>query len=130
MSKVESKQPKRILVIDDDQAMSRAIDQLLTHYGFEVTVASTLSEAREHFLDDHDLIVLDVMLPDGNGLDLLETIRLNGKKSRVYVLTANTQPQTDRQISRLTPNRHFRKPFNFLEILDSIRGEFAEAEAA
>jgi DNA-binding response OmpR family regulator len=116
---------KRILIVDDDPAMAKGMSHLLTHYGFDVTVSSTLREAREQSSKGTDLIVLDVNLPDGNGLTLLEELKVGGKTVPVFVLTADTQGQTDRTVRRLLPKQHFHKPFDFLEILQAVRGEFA-----
>jgi len=122
------KSAKRILIIDDDPAVSDAISKLLGHYGYKVTVAPTLREGREQCKIDHDLIVLDVMLPDGSGLELFKQLKKSGTKSKVFILTGNTKPSVDREINNLGPAQLFRKPFNFLEILQSIRHQFPEQE--
>jgi two-component system OmpR family response regulator len=115
---------KRILIIEDDPAVYKAIKLLLDHYGFSVTVATTIRDACVQIAGKYDLIVLDVMLPDGSGLDLLQRIRYSCEKSVVYVLTGNTLPDTDRKIRRLMPDKHFHKPFNFYDILNAIRLQF------
>jgi DNA-binding response OmpR family regulator len=117
---------KRVLVVEDDPAIHGAIELLLRHYGFEVTVAPTLKTAKARYQQQHDLILLDLALPDGNGLDLLQQIRFSGKDARVFVLTGNTHSEVERKIRRLVPDQHFQKPFNFLEILECIRREFPE----
>ncbi len=117
----------RILVIEDDKAVSDPIHLLFTHYGFIVTVATTLAEGRKLMKTNPDLVVLDLGLPDGSGLELLEKIRLQGQQTRVYVLSANSKPEMDRSVRRLMPDRHFRKPFNFFEILEAVRKELSPA---
>jgi DNA-binding response OmpR family regulator len=122
------KAAKRILIVEDDPAVSSPVKLLLTHYGFDVTVAPTLQDGQKQALSNPDLIVLDVGLPDGNGLELLEKIRLRGQSSLVYILSASTLPEMDRRIRRLVPNQHFRKPFNFFAILEAIRSELPDAK--
>jgi DNA-binding response OmpR family regulator len=116
--------PTKILIVEDDRAALATIGQLLVHYGFDVSIAPTLADARAQRLAKPDLIVLDLMLPDGNGIDLLETIRMGHTPTRVFVLTANTSAEVGKKVRRLAPDRIFRKPFNFFQILDAIREAF------
>jgi DNA-binding response OmpR family regulator len=121
---VASKLPTRILVVEDDPAVYKPIQLLLTHYGFDVTVASTLKDGRQQCMGKPDLIVLDLMLPDGSGLELLEKIRMAGQSTAVFVLTGNLEAEIDRKVRRLLPNRHFRKPFIFFDILRAVQEIF------
>lgn len=117
-----------MLVVEDDPALSSAIDVLLRHYGYAVQMAATLADARRHLAGgDPDVVVLDLGLPDGNGADLLEQMRSTGRRARVLVLTASVDPPTLRRLKGLRPDRFLRKPMNFLDLLDGIRGEVVDA---
>ena len=121
-----------VLVVEDDQAVSAALHLLLTHYGYEVEVAGTLAEARRALAGGGPgpgVIVLDLNLPDGSGLDLLEHVRSTHRRSRVAVLTADVDPAHLRRLKTLRPDRFFRKPLNFLDLLAAVRGEPAVAPA-
>jgi DNA-binding response OmpR family regulator len=94
---------------------------LLSHYEYRVTVAPTLAEGVKAFREEPAIIVLDLQLPDGNGLTLLEHIRKTGKSVKVFILSGESRPEVQRQIRRLMPDRCFKKPFNFIEILEAVR---------
>jgi DNA-binding response OmpR family regulator len=78
----------RILLVEDEPAISEPLAEHLERDGFEAMVASTLAEARETFQQrPPDLILLDVMLPDGDGRDLARYIR-KGSDFPIVMLTA------------------------------------------
>jgi two-component system, OmpR family, lantibiotic biosynthesis response regulator NisR/SpaR len=118
------KEPLRILVVEDDRVTYSALTILLRHYHYDVTLARTLAEGkRELERQDPDLVILDLMLPDGNGLEVLEQIRETGRKTRVAVVTGSDMPETEKRLRRLRPDWYFRKPLNFIELLQGIQGE-------
>lgn len=81
---------KHIFLLEDDETMGRGIAMALTGTGTSVTCRSTLTLAREMLAEDRfDLLLLDVNLPDGSGLDLLRQVRTNGDATPVILLTAN-----------------------------------------
>jgi signal transduction histidine kinase len=66
----------KILVVDDELGIREGCRRVLAPEGFSVAMASTMSEGRRLLDEDHfDLVLLDVMMPDGRGLDLLATIQ-------------------------------------------------------
>lgn len=77
-----------ILLIEDDKALSNGIKLALQSETLEVTMLSTLCDARSCDLSGYDLIILDINLPDGNGLDFLEEVKRKSSIS-VILLTAN-----------------------------------------
>jgi two-component system OmpR family response regulator len=78
----------RILLVEDHQPLAEATRDALARAGFAVDLAADVAEAREYIeLDAHDLMVLDLGLPDGCGLDLLVETRRSGA-TPVLVLTA------------------------------------------
>lgn len=79
---------KRILVIEDDTALSNGVRLALQNDEYHIEQCFTLRDARQYNVSDIDLIILDVNLPDGNGLQFLQELR---KKSnvKVIILTAN-----------------------------------------
>ena len=119
---------QRVLVVEDDAGLASVVELLLRHYGFVPQMAATLADARRHLAGaDPDVIVLDLNLPDGTGVDLLEHLRSTGRRARVVVLTAGTTAEHLTRLRFLKPDRVFRKPMNFLELLDGIRAEVADA---
>lgn len=79
----------RALVIDDDKGLARLLSLLLVEQGFAVDVSSTGVEGRTAGLvNEYDIVVLDLELPDCSGGSVLHTLRQNGREMPVLVLTA------------------------------------------
>ena len=78
----------RILVIEDQPNLLRSIARTLQESGFDVLTADTLQAARDLMSPDVDLVILDLMLPDGSGLELLAELRAVSSRPPVLVLTA------------------------------------------
>ena len=80
----------RVLVVDDHEEVRDLLLRSLRRDGHEVASASTVSEARDRLHDDvMDVVVLDVALPDGSGIDLCRALRGEGVGTPVLLLTAH-----------------------------------------
>ncbi len=112
---------EKILLVEDDKSISDAFAVLFRHYEYQVTVASTLAEGQAALSTGFDLILLDLLLPDGDGTEILQQVRVSGITSKVFVLTGSTDKTAMLKIRRFMPEKFFRKPLNFLEILDAAR---------
>lgn len=81
---------KHIFLLEDDETVGRGIAMALTGPETSVVCRPSLAKARETLAEDRfDLLILDVNLPDGSGLDLLRQIRAGGDTTPVILLTAN-----------------------------------------
>ncbi len=79
----------KILIIEDEKQLVKSMAQFLRQESYVCEVAYTASEANEKiFLFDYDCILLDISLPDGNGLKILEKLRDNNKADGVIMITA------------------------------------------
>jgi DNA-binding response OmpR family regulator len=79
----------KILVVEDEAGVAGFVEQGLTEAGYAVNVARDGSEGLEYALAyEYDVIVLDIMLPKINGLDMLREIRKKRIKAPVLLLTA------------------------------------------
>jgi len=112
----------RILVIEDEQKVARALKEGLEHEGYEVDLAATGEDG--FFLlhsQSYDLLLLDLMLPGRNGLEILKTLRREGMTLPVLILTARDAVQ-DRVIGLDSgADDYLVKPFAFPELLARIR---------
>ena len=122
----------RILVIEDDAILLDRLKVGLGLTGFAIDTVATLSDASEALASDHfDAIVLDRMLPDGSGLDLLRSIRRAGDRTPVLLLTSKDEV-TDR-IDGLDAGAddYLGKPFDLDELAARLRaiGRRAEGRA-
>ena len=81
---------KHIFLLEDDETLGRGISMALTGPETSVVCRTSLAKARETLSGDRfDLLILDVNLPDGSGLDLLRQVRAEGDVTPVILLTAN-----------------------------------------
>ena len=81
---------KHIFLLDDDETLGRGIAMALSGPEVSVIRRSTLAQAREALAEEQfDLLILDINLPDGSGLDLLRQVRSEGSATPVILLTAN-----------------------------------------
>lgn len=99
----------KILIVEDNQTQNDVLANFLRHEYYDVVSAYTLNEARELFSSDTDLIVLDVMLPDGSGLDFLKEIRKYSDVP-VIVLTALDDEYTQVSTFDLKADEYVDKP--------------------
>jgi DNA-binding response OmpR family regulator len=111
----------RILVVEDQPNLLRSVTQALSEAGFESLGVASLQEARLALQTRIDLIILDVMLPDGSGLDWLRSLRQEGNKTLVLMLTA--RDSVDDRISGLETGAddYMVKPFALNELIARVR---------
>jgi DNA-binding response OmpR family regulator len=122
----------RILVVDDDEHIQKSLSQYLEMEDFEVEVASSGQEALERAaLQAFDLVLLDIMMPEMDGFEVVEILRAQEATSRVPIilLTARGQDTDVLKGYHLGVSSYLTKPFNLDELVETIR-EVLEADAA
>jgi two-component system alkaline phosphatase synthesis response regulator PhoP len=115
---------KRILVIEDDASLVVGLSGALQGEGYEISVARTgpigLRLARE---SDHDLIILDLMLPGMSGLEICKRLRDAGDRSKIIILTSRAE-EDDRVLGlELGADDYVTKPFSVRELLARVRAQ-------
>ncbi|HKM26108.1 MAG: response regulator transcription factor [Gammaproteobacteria bacterium] len=112
-----------ILLVDDDQELSELLSSWLSQEGFNLHACFDTQSARE-YLDrnpEPDAVILDVMLPDGNGLQLLRKVRAEHPQLPVVMLSARGEP-TDRIIGlELGADDYLAKPCDPRELTARLR---------
>jgi two-component system, OmpR family, response regulator len=114
----ESTSSARILVVDDEPSIVDSVATVLRYEGFEVDVANSGRAALQKAQDNpFDLIVLDVMLPDLDGLEVTRRIRSNGLDVPILFLTAKSDVED--RVAGLTVggDDYVSKPFSLMEIV-------------
>lgn len=111
---------KRILLVEDDFALAMGTEYALQAEGYEVFCASTLAEAREYIENKPDLILLDVMLPDGTGYDFCKEVRKNGILIPIIFLTAVAEEANIVQGLEIGADDYVAKPYRVKELLSRI----------
>lgn len=112
----------RVLVVEDDAGISQFLSQGLTEAGYAVEVAADGQEGLDFAtMADYDAIVLDVLLPTIDGLNLLRQLRASGCQTPVLLLTARDSVQ-DRVLGLdAGADDYLVKPFDFTELLARLR---------
>jgi len=114
--------PTRVLVVEDEQKVADALHEGLEGEGYRVTTDRTGEQALAHISNEHfDIIVLDLMLPGRDGLDILTALRRKNINVRVLVLTARDSLK-DRVFGLdAGADDYLVKPFAFAELLARLR---------
>lgn len=116
----ETDRPGRILVVDDEPTVREVVVRYLERDGFRVDQAADGPSATESLAHRPDLVVLDIMLPAGNGLSLLRTIRLTSNVP-VILLTSRSE-EADRIVGlELGADDYVVKPFSPRELAARVR---------
>jgi len=108
----------RVLVVEDDPSSRRALIALLQLKGFEATFADTVAKAMRQLEQNPGCILLDLMLPDGNGAAVLEHIRAHRLPIRVAVMTGASNWQALLDNGRLQPDALFTKPLDLNRLIE------------
>ncbi len=112
----------KVLVIEDEKELHRAIREFLEQEQYVVSSAFSCEEASRCIADyDYDCILLDLMLPDGDGIDLLETIRNSGKKDCVVIISAKNALDDKLRGLELGADDYLTKPFHLAELNARIK---------
>lgn len=112
----------KILVVEDDETIARFVELELEHSGFAVTRAGDGATALESVQEDApDLIVLDLMLPGVDGLEVARTLRSGGFTNPILMLTARAQTHDVVSGFDAGADDYLRKPFEMPELLSRVR---------
>ena len=102
-----------ILILEDDITFSLMLKTWLGRKGFEVSSVSSVSDARSRIEDaSFDLILSDLRLPDGDGIDLLKWIKENNFVIPLIMMTSYAEIQTAVQAIKLGASDYIAKPLN------------------
>jgi DNA-binding response OmpR family regulator len=111
----------KVLIIEDERQLVKSIISALRQEGYVCEVAYTAAEANEKVLVyDYDCILLDINLPDGNGLRILEGIKKNNKTDGVIILTAKNSLEDKVKGLNLGADDYLAKPFYMPELIARV----------
>lgn len=112
----------KLMLLEDDYFLRDGLCELLTKENYQVICAENCRQAREDLRREHfDLLILDVMLPDGSGIDICKELRSQGREEPILFLTAcDDELQICRGLDAGADD-YVTKPFKTLEFLSRVR---------
>ena len=112
----------KILIIEDETALLQTIEEFLKSENFLIESAQDYNAALEKAMTyDYDCILLDIMLPGGNGLDILKTLKEAHKKQPVLILSAKDSVEDKVLGLEIGADDYLAKPFHLAELLARIK---------
>ena len=112
----------RILLTEDERSLSRAVIAILRHNGYEADAAYDGVQALEMLADgSYDALVLDIMMPKMDGIEVLRRLRADGNRIPVIMLSAKSDVETKVDGLDSGANDYLTKPFETQELLARIR---------
>lgn len=115
-------QAQRILIVDDESSLRTALFRVLDRQGFQVITASNLREAEILAGSDQplDLAIVDLRLPDGDGIDLMTRLKTLHPSIQVMILTGHATIETAVRATQSGAFHFVTKPFNMEELLNIV----------
>ena len=112
----------KILIVEDERKVAQFVERALTEQSYTTRVAANGAEARDALADSpYDVVVLDLGLPDGDGLELLRTWRASGFNEPVLILSARDAVADRIRGLNLGADDYLPKPFSIDELLARVR---------
>ncbi|RLQ89978.1 response regulator transcription factor [Falsibacillus albus] len=123
--------PERILVVEDENQIARILKIELEYEGYEAVIANDGKSGLQKALEEKfDLILLDVMLPELNGLEVLRKIRKEKNALPIILLTARNMTMDKVAGLDLGANDYITKPFEMEELLARVRSSLRQASVS
>ena len=120
----------RVLVVEDDERLAKTLVRGLEEAHYTAATCRSAAEARRRLADETiDLILLDLGLADGDGLELLQSLRREGVRLPVLIITARDAIPDRVKGLDAGADDYLVKPFAFVELLARIRARFQRADS-
>ena len=115
---------KKILVVDDDKAITALLESLLSSQGFIVSVANDGLDAMVQVKKNiPDMIVLDIMMSEINGYDVCNNLKFDEKFKHIPIIVLTSRDEElDPMIGRLMGISYMHKPIDTKALLDKVQG--------
>lgn len=112
----------KLLLCEDERELSNALRAILRHNNYTVDAVYDGEDALSYAeADEYDGIILDIMMPKMNGLDVLSTLRRHGNNTPVLILTAKSETEDKITGLDLGADDYLAKPFDMGELLARVR---------
>ena len=104
----------RILIVEDEVTLNKTLAEGLAEFGYQTDSSENFKDA-EYYIDirNYDLVLVDWMLPDGNGVDLIPIIKQSSPRTSVVILSAKDDKESEIEALKAGADDYIRKPFDF-----------------
>jgi two-component system OmpR family response regulator len=104
----------RILIVEDETTLNRTLSEGLRELGYQTDEAENIKDA-QYFIGirNYDLVLIDWMLPDGNGLDFIAEVKDKSQRTAVVMISARDDEESEVEALNLGADDYIRKPFEF-----------------
>lgn len=109
-----------VLIVEDDTIIASALRMLFERRGWSASMASTIRQAQSLLDPPPQWIIADLMLPDGDGAELLRDVRERGLPIKVVIVTGVHDPERVKAAKELKPDAFLHKPVSFNQLLSAL----------
>ncbi|MBU4321283.1 MAG: response regulator, partial [Nitrospinae bacterium] len=117
---------KEVLIIDDDESIAWVIEKALEPQGYKIVSHTKLSSGMKAVKDEPQVILLDLILPDGNGLDGLREIKSSNPDATVIMITAHGRMESTIDAMKEGAYDYIEKPFDIEELKIVVEKAFKD----
>ncbi len=117
-------------IVDDDSSVRRALGRMISSFGFKVELFASASNYLNESDSDPACLILDVVMPDMNGLQLLATLQESGRSVPTVFMSAHDDEAYKEKARALGAIAYLHKPCNETVLLDAIEMSLASSDAA
>ena len=111
----------RIFLVEDDIALNEAISTTFSSIGYEVTTFEDGKTAFDNINQSYDLYMIDINLPNVNGIELVKQIKRIYKEANIFIMSADLNIQTILKAYDIGCSDYIKKPFDIREIIAKIK---------
>ncbi|RME63248.1 MAG: response regulator [Caldilineae bacterium] len=121
--------PHRILIVDDEEKLSRFVSMCLSRIGYETTTCTSAGEARRRLEDeDWTLVLTDLMMPDETGFQLIAWLQEHRPQLPVVVITAHSTQSIQGQVAQARVAGFLNKPFTLKDLYATVEKALAPVD--
>ncbi|MDR0762599.1 MAG: homeostatic response regulator transcription factor HsrA [Campylobacteraceae bacterium] len=104
----------RILIVEDEITLNKTISEGLQEFGYQTDTSENFKDAEYYIgIRNYDLVLVDWMLPDGDGIDLVSVIKQKTSKTAVIVISAKDDKESEVKALKVGADDYIKKPFDF-----------------